>query len=63
MQVCLFIVFIHYLFQEPGSISWVKEVFSHSQADYANKNFYPNYDLANVTTDINLLSLLQLQTG
>ena len=33
------------------------------QADYANKNFYPNKYLGDVVTAMNLVSLLQQHTG
>ena len=63
--------------QEPGTRSWTKLVFEHKkvkykhkfghlvmlQADSQNKNFYANQTLLSVVTTINLISLLQQQTG
>ena len=47
----------------------IKLAYAHSlthalwQADYANKNYYPNQTLSSVTTTINLMSLLLQQSG
>lgn len=52
----------HQLIEE-GSISNVKEVFQHSQADKRCKMYYANDALRQVTLDINLVALLQEQKG
>ena len=47
---------------EPGSISNLREVLHHTQADYHCKNVFAIEALMKVVTESNLLALLQEQT-
>ena len=47
---------------EPGSISNLKEVLHHTQADYHCKNFFANEALLKVVTESNMIALLQEMT-
>ena len=47
--------------QEPGSISWTKQVCNHKRADIKNKNYFANENLLHVTTLINLIAMLDTE--
>jgi hypothetical protein len=49
--------------QEPGSISWTKQVCNHKQADFKNKNYFANENLLQVTTVMNLMAILYTECG
>ena len=48
---------------ETGSISHLKSIFHHTQADRDGKNYFANQALLEVTTNSNLIALLQAKTG
>ena len=48
---------------ETGSISHLKSIFHHSQADRDATNYFANQALLEVTTNSNLIALLQAKTG
>ena len=48
---------------ETGSISHLKSIFHHTQADREGKNYFANNALLQVTTQSNLIALLQQKTG
>ena len=48
---------------ETGSISHLKSIFHHTQADREGKNYFANQALLEVTTHSNLIALLQAKTG
>jgi hypothetical protein len=49
--------------QEPGSISWTKQVCNHKRADFKNKNYFANENLLHVTTVMNLVAILYTECG
>ena len=46
-----------------GSISHLKQIFHHTQADREGKNYFANQALLEVTTQSNLIALLHAKTG